>query len=171
MACIATAGCASPEKSIKLSLTRNCHRKTKESPKFPHYSDWTHSCHSDMASRDITYEPINTESKDIRLLRLSDRSVQGLPSSEIFHDRRVEGGPVCEIFHASLDDGVQYEALSYSWGDARLRETIMVNGNPTSVTINLARALEDIRFDVGTRILWVMLYVLIRRIRRSATTK
>jgi len=94
------------------------------------------------ATQDIFYEPINTESKEIRLLRLSARYSPGLPA-------------LCEIFHSSLDDNPQYEALSYSWGDAELRDAIIVNDHPASVTVNLARALEDIRFDGRTRILWV----------------
>jgi hypothetical protein len=94
-----------------------------------------------MASQSFTYAPIDTLSKDIRLLRLSDRSTPGPPS--------------CEIFHTSLKDDIKYEALSYSWGDPKLKDYISLNGNVASVTVNLTRALEDIRLDHGTRVLWV----------------
>jgi hypothetical protein len=94
-----------------------------------------------MASQGFTYAPINTSSKDIRLLRLSDRDTPGSPS--------------CEIFHASLEDDIKYEALSYTWGDPKLQDFISLNGNAASVTVNLTRALEDIRLDHGMRVLWV----------------
>jgi hypothetical protein len=94
-----------------------------------------------MASEGFTYAPIYTLSKGIRLLRLSDRYTPGPPS--------------CEISHASLDDDIKYEALSYTWGDSKLQDFISLNGNITSVTVNLTRALEDIRLDHGTRVLWV----------------
>jgi hypothetical protein len=94
-----------------------------------------------MASQGFTYAPIDTSSEDIRLLRLSDRYTPGPPS--------------CEIFHASLKDDIKYEALSYTWGDPRLQDFISLNGNVASVTVNLTRALEDIRLEHGTRVLWV----------------
>jgi hypothetical protein len=94
-----------------------------------------------MASEDFTYAPIDISSKDIRLLRLSDRYTPGPPS--------------CEIFHASLKDDIKYEALSYCWGDPKLQDSILLNGIVASVTVNLTRALEDIRLDHGTRVLWV----------------
>ena len=94
-----------------------------------------------MSSKGFTYAPIDTTLRDIRLLRLLDRHTPGPPS--------------CEIFHASLSDDITYEALSYSWGDPKLQDSILLNGNITSVTVNLARALEDIRLDHRIRVLWV----------------
>lgn len=54
-----------------------------------------------------------------------------------------------------MDDDIKYEALSYTWGDLRLQDSISLNRNITSVTVNLFGALEDIRLDHGTRLLWV----------------
>ncbi|KAF4633173.1 hypothetical protein G7Y89_g4952 [Cudoniella acicularis] len=88
----------------------------------------------------VIYAPLDVASKDIRLLRLLDRQTPGLPS--------------CEIFNASLSNDITYEALSYPWGDPKLRGSILLNGIITSVTENLARALEDIRLDQDIRVLW-----------------
>jgi hypothetical protein len=54
-----------------------------------------------------------------------------------------------------LKGDIKYEALSYCWGDPELQGFILLNGNAASVTVNLTRALENIRLDHGTRVLWV----------------
>jgi ankyrin repeat protein len=89
------------------------------------------------------YSPLNLEECSFRLIRLC----------------RQEQGPVrCEMFHAWLDDtkdGVEYEALSYTWGDKNNLHEIEVSGMPFHVTENLHSALRHIRLRDKDRILWV----------------
>ena len=44
----------------------------------------------------------------------------------------------------SLRDEPLYGALSYVWGDQSVKETILVNGQEFSVTVNLAAALQKL---------------------------
>ncbi|KAK1241221.1 hypothetical protein MKX08_001195 [Trichoderma sp. CBMAI-0020] len=92
---------------------------------------------------EYTYEPIDFSGPAIRLLRLCRGT-----GSEI----------ACELFQASLcerDDSISYEALSYTWGQPDVRENIVVNGRPLSVTVNLYLALQQLRQRNEDRILWI----------------
>jgi hypothetical protein len=70
-------------------------------------------------------------------------------------------GPVnCRLIHISLDESPVYEALSYAWGDATiLGQTILLDGRPFSIGINLEGALLNLRDDAienpGERTLWI----------------
>lgn len=92
---------------------------------------------------EYTHEPIDFSGPAIRLLRLCS----GI-GSEI----------ACELFQAKLcerDDSISYEALSYTWGLPDVQETIVVNGRPLSVTVNLYLALQQLRQRDKDRILWI----------------
>lgn len=92
---------------------------------------------------EYAYEPIDFSGPAIRLLRLCRGT-----GSEI----------ACELFQASLcerDDSISYEALSYTWGLPDVRENIVVNGRPLSVTVNLYLALQQLRQRDEDRILWI----------------
>ena len=91
---------------------------------------------------------------------------QELPSSSIRLLRRVPspaGGPWagavhCELVVTSLagPDTKPYEALSYVWGDMRIRERDMVcNGRPIKITANLWAALRQIWAKWPEKKLWV----------------
>jgi hypothetical protein len=56
-----------------------------------------------------------------------------------------------------LDEGrPSYEALSYCWGDATRLQPVLCNGNSILwVTQNLSNALQRMRPENGSRILWV----------------
>jgi len=54
-----------------------------------------------------------------------------------------------------LDENPEYEALSYTWGNATSQSKMRMNGKIVSVTQNLANALSDIRSSDSSRILWV----------------
>lgn len=48
----------------------------------------------------------------------------------------------CKLYHRSLDSTVEYNALSYAWGDATVTELIALDGINFHVTKNLAAALK-----------------------------
>jgi hypothetical protein len=49
---------------------------------------------------------------------------------------------VCSLEVAVLADRPLYEALSYTWGDPDITETIYVDGTQVAVTVNLENALR-----------------------------
>jgi hypothetical protein len=61
----------------------------------------------------------------------------------------------CDLLIASLDDQVDYEALSYAWGDASDTRPIRLCGQPFHVTVNLESALRNLRQTDRPSILWV----------------
>lgn len=63
----------------------------------------------------------------------------------------------CELFEACLHevDGIPYEALSYTWGDASAKREITVNQRPFNITANLDAALQALRLPHQDRLLWV----------------
>ncbi|CAH0047200.1 unnamed protein product [Clonostachys solani] len=72
------------------------------------------------------YQPLNTDRQEIRLIEVLS----------------IEEPVVCQISVVSLLEKPRYSALSYVWGDAANRETIMVNGMIIPVTVNLKAALR-----------------------------
>lgn len=90
------------------------------------------------------YVPLSHHPSSIRLLQL-------LPSDE------VGSSLCCEIFHTDLKDenGIPYEALSYTWGEDSETVDILVNGCLFPITTNLAAALRALRYTHMPRILWV----------------
>jgi hypothetical protein len=61
----------------------------------------------------------------------------------------------CDLLITSLDDQVDYEALSYVWGDASDTRPIRLCGQPFHVTVNLESALRNLRQTDRPCILWV----------------
>ncbi|KAF1990385.1 HET-domain-containing protein [Aulographum hederae CBS 113979] len=60
------------------------------------------------------------------------------------------------ILHtASLDEGVEYQALSYTWGDPTPCETIFINGSVMRITANCAAALRRMMRGKVSRMMWV----------------
>lgn len=54
-----------------------------------------------------------------------------------------------------LTADLQYEALSYVWGDATITRPILLNGNKLEVTTNLQAALWGIECEDKERLLWI----------------
>ncbi|KAI8161169.1 hypothetical protein K4K49_002036 [Colletotrichum sp. SAR 10_70] len=75
------------------------------------------------------YRPLQDASRDIRLL-------------EINHGDGSPGHISCSIVHDSLDDDPDFTALSYVWGDAAQRRSILLEGQNVDVTQNLHCSLE-----------------------------
>lgn len=85
------------------------------------------------------YSPLDFNSNEIRLLRF-DTTIYP---------------PQWTITHASLDQDLIFDALSYTWGDEKSQERIIISGKVTRITSNLAQALADIRPTIGNHLLWV----------------
>jgi hypothetical protein len=97
-----------------------------------------------MSEKEFTYDRIDMDRPSFRLIRLLGGS------TTYIH---------CELFEAYLDtannDGIPYEALSYTWGDIEKNATIQINGMKARVTENLFMALHHLRPVDGYRILWI----------------
>jgi hypothetical protein len=88
------------------------------------------------------YRPIDLEGPAFRLLRL----LKGVGSD-------IE----CELFEAwlNIEDLVQYEAVSYTWGGTELSASVQIDGKNLDITDNLYLALYYLRRSGEDRILWV----------------
>lgn len=48
----------------------------------------------------------------------------------------------------------EYEAVSYAWGDPKLKARVLCDGRPIEVTKNLYTALAHLRYEHKSRVLW-----------------
>lgn len=90
---------------------------------------------------DYTYAPL--EPRHLRILE---------------HQPGDDSDPfVGRITAASIDSDVEYDALSYMWGDATLVDTIVVDGAAVPIAANLAMALRDLRAYMAPEalVIWV----------------
>jgi ankyrin repeat protein len=86
------------------------------------------------------YDPIDLDGRSFRLLQICYGS----------------DGPIeCHLFDACLDYTIEYEALSYTWGDLDQPYNISLNDSPMSVTVNLFQALWALRYPDRDRTVWV----------------
>lgn len=74
------------------------------------------------------YQPLNTATSEIRLVRIEQSSTTDLPS--------------LKLYHVSLNDNPEHIALSYTWGDSSKKRAVCVNGHRSYVTANLAQFME-----------------------------
>ncbi|KAK4159411.1 heterokaryon incompatibility protein-domain-containing protein [Cladorrhinum sp. PSN259] len=61
----------------------------------------------------------------------------------------------CRLEDAQLSAAPAYEALSYTWGDERIKLPITCSGLSMLVTTNLHSALQHLRHEDQPRVLWV----------------
>jgi hypothetical protein len=87
------------------------------------------------------YTPLNTSRYEIRVVDLHP----GEPDDPIH----------CSLKKVSLENGADYIALSYVWGDDKNTRPIQVNGNTLNITFNLALALKRLRDRQCTFTLWI----------------
>lgn len=89
------------------------------------------------------YESLDLAKDAIRVLRLLRGALA---------DNEIR----CELFQAYLgDEGVSYEALSYTWGSMDKPLKITVDSSDLHVTENLYTALLQLRLPYQDRLLWV----------------
>jgi ankyrin repeat protein len=86
------------------------------------------------------YDPIDLDGRSFRLLQIC---------------YGCDGPIECHLFDACLDYTIEYEALSYTWGDLDQPYNISLNDSPMSVTVNLFQALWALRYSDRDRIVWV----------------
>lgn len=93
-----------------------------------------------MAST-FKYAPLNRQSNQIRLIEL--------------HPGSFGESIQCTVHVQSLDCHPEYEALSYAWGESGRETQIKLDGHPFLVSTSLLSALQNIRHQDNSRILWV----------------
>ncbi|KAF2843234.1 hypothetical protein M501DRAFT_924367, partial [Patellaria atrata CBS 101060] len=79
-------------------------------------------------------------SQSIRILTLHPGS---------YHDEIT-----CSLSVSQLDNLEKYEAISYTWGDAKIAEEISVGDSRLAITTNLIGALRRFRLEDRDRKLW-----------------
>jgi hypothetical protein len=77
----------------------------------------------------------------IRLLRMSRR----LPFAEL----------QCELIHTTFDEGPDYTAISYTWGDATPTHEILIDGCRAAISSSVYDILHHQRSYVGQKIIWI----------------
>jgi hypothetical protein len=77
----------------------------------------------------------------------------------LLHVKPGAAGPQIQLslVHVNLNDQLEYEALSYTWGESSNTSTIVVNetGHTLEVTVNCETALRALRKDDEERVLWI----------------
>ncbi|OCK82403.1 hypothetical protein K432DRAFT_253409, partial [Lepidopterella palustris CBS 459.81] len=61
----------------------------------------------------------------------------------------------CELKRISLNDKISYHALSYVWGDPNQKRPSRCGVGILQITFNLFAALQHLRQDSGTVVIWV----------------
>jgi hypothetical protein len=65
-------------------------------------------------------------------------------------DEELSGG----LIYARLEDTLEYEAISYTWGEPEYPDTLYLGRVCLKITANLAAALRSLRFSDHPRLLW-----------------
>ena len=68
-------------------------------------------------------------------------------------DKRVDIN--CILCNARLGDNLDYEALSYVWGDPHVTKQIILSDRKFEATLNLEAALRRLRHPHNPRVLWI----------------
>ena len=95
-----------------------------------------------MAPHSGIYNPLYPERSHIRLVIIH-------PQDEVSEQIK------CDLETHALDEQLDYEALSYVWGDEGHDKEILLNSQAFPVRRNLAFALEDLRLADRSRRLWI----------------
>src|SRR5262249_32717490 len=93
-------------------------------------------------SSQFGYTPLDPERKEIRLLLLRPSLSKSTPIELSLH-------------HIFLSDSPFYFALSYAWGDRENLETVLLDGHPFPVTLNLFAFFKKFRHRTEVRPIWV----------------
>jgi hypothetical protein len=95
------------------------------------------------------YKPLDPSRREFRLLHI-------LPENDPTSEHASSAAPVwCTVTHASLDDAPEYNALSYTWGDASIIVPIVVDGIEFRAISNLEVGLRHLRRKDEIVTLWV----------------
>ncbi|KAK7422460.1 Folylpolyglutamate synthetase [Neonectria magnoliae] len=97
----------------------------------------------------FVYQPLAPNQRMIRLVQLQPRNAIQKSSAE------PQSSVACTISHVSLDQPPPYSALSYAWGDASQKGSILVNGSRLLVTESLEIALVHLTPEALPLTLWI----------------
>jgi hypothetical protein len=61
----------------------------------------------------------------------------------------------CSLLHQPLSEGIQYEALSYTWGKGNAEFPILIDGGVFNISQNLYFALRKLRHAQEERVVWI----------------
>ena len=61
----------------------------------------------------------------------------------------------CKLHTVEWSTTIPYEAISYAWGDAKIREDIFIQGKRLDVMRSLHSGLTHLRYEDRSRFLWV----------------
>lgn len=92
---------------------------------------------------DFTYDPLDAERQEFRTLTVHPSSGYAT------HTIRAT------IATRSLLEKPQYETVSYCWGDASIRSTIILNGYRFDVPASSEKTLRRMQRDDADRVLWI----------------
>ncbi|RSL55555.1 hypothetical protein CEP54_009337 [Fusarium duplospermum] len=104
------------------------------------------------------YEPLDELKREIRLAKLFPKAPQPSNSTDGTTSDQEQGTAteICiSLRKASLNDHLEFTALSYTWGDANDTLPITVNGCPFQAARNLVVALRQLQEDDKTVTLWI----------------
>jgi hypothetical protein len=96
----------------------------------------------------FAYRPLERARREIRLLQILPRHSEAVNADDADSIQ-------CALEHASLDDKPEFQALSYTWGDASRVRKITLNGAVVTVTENLELALRHLQSGSLVKRLWV----------------
>jgi len=101
------------------------------------------------------YTPLDESRRQIRLLHLSPSSIHAAGCERDVSDSgddRIR----CSFSVVSLDDELNFEALSYAWGCPKQRVPVWLEGHKVNITTGLHCALGNLRLSEadGGRIIW-----------------
>jgi hypothetical protein len=87
------------------------------------------------------YLPLSEDRNDVRILHI--------------HPGAFEDDICCTLQHAELNRTLVFTALSYTWGDPKVRKPILVDGHSLDVTINLYDAIQHLRDTHASQAFWI----------------
>lgn len=98
-----------------------------------------------MGSFTYPYQPIANAKEDVRIV--------------IIHPGRFDDPIECDLESVHLEEKLGtcsiQEALSYVWGDPKIRLPIILGGRSISMPVNLESALRNLRYDDKPRKMWI----------------
>ena len=82
-----------------------------------------------------------------------------LPTEQSFRITEILPGDVdspisCLLHVANWSDHPEYEAVSYTWGDANVKAAVLCHGQRLEITASLYQALNHLKLSQRSRFLW-----------------
>lgn len=96
--------------------------------------------HTKASRLEHLFSHLDEDRNEFRLIKLSP----GIKTDPIH----------CTLLHVTGNHAFNYEALSYVWGDPSQLAVILLNGYDFDVTLNLRRALSELRSKTEDVVLW-----------------